>query len=76
MAYHRNKRLKKVMLGEVSTQYLILIICILVLRLFDCMSLGFIVRGHGLAAPSAGLSRATLLENKKNKAGIESHSPH
>ena len=40
------------------------------------MSLGFIVRGYGLAAPSAGLSRATLLENKKNKAGIESHSPH
>jgi hypothetical protein len=30
-------------------------------HLFGCMSLGFIARGYGLAAPSARLSRATLL---------------
>jgi len=29
-------------------------------RLFGCMSLGFIARGYGLAAPSARLSLATL----------------
>jgi len=43
----------------VSTQYLTLMRCIS--RLFGCTSLGFIARGYGLAAPSAGLSRATLL---------------
>ena len=46
-------------LGEVSTQYLTLMKCIS--RLFGCMSLGFIARGYGLAAPSARLSRATFL---------------
>ena len=30
-------------------------------RLFGCMSLIFIVRGYGLAAPSARLPRAALL---------------
>ena len=44
--------------GEAS-RHLILIWCIS--RLFGCMSLGFIARGYGLAAPSARLSRATLL---------------
>jgi len=43
----------------VSTRYLIPIRCLS--RLFGCMSLGFIARGYGLAAPSAHLSRATLL---------------
>ena len=42
-----------------STQHLVLIKC--VSRLFGCMSLGFIAWGYGLAAPSARLSRATLL---------------
>jgi hypothetical protein len=43
----------------VSTQYLIPIKCIS--RLFGCMSLDFIARGYGLAAPFARLARATLL---------------
>jgi hypothetical protein len=43
----------------VSTQYLIMVKCMS--RLFGCMSLGFIARWYGLAAPSARLSRATLL---------------
>ena len=42
-----------------STQYLIMVKCMS--RLFGCMSLGFIARWYGLAAPSARLSRATLL---------------
>ena len=42
-----------------STQYLISIKC--TSHLFNCMSLGFIARGYGLAVPSARLSRATLL---------------
>ena len=42
-----------------STQYLISIKC--TSHLFNCMSLGFIARGYGLAAPSARLPRATLL---------------
>jgi len=50
-------------IGEVSSQYLILIKCIS--RSFGSMSLNFIARqggeGFGLAPPSAGLSRAPLL---------------
>ena len=45
--------------GDVSTQYLDMMRCIS--RLFGCMSLNCIARGYGLAAPSARLSRATLL---------------
>jgi hypothetical protein len=47
------------LVGEVSTQYLISTKC--VSRFFGCVSLGFIARGYGLVAPSARLSRATLL---------------
>jgi len=43
----------------VSIQYLISMKC--TSRLFSCVSLGFIAREYGLAAPSARLSRATLL---------------
>jgi hypothetical protein len=32
-----------------------------IFRVFGCMSLGFIARGYGLAAPSARLPQATLL---------------
>ena len=41
-----------------STQYLFSNICIS--RLFRCMSLGFLARGYGLAAPSSRLLRANL----------------
>ena len=41
------------------TQYFISIKCML--RLVGCMSLGFIARGYGLAAPSARFLRASLL---------------
>jgi hypothetical protein len=43
--------------GRLSTQNSIKCIS----HVFGCMSLGFIARGYGLAAPSARLPRATLL---------------
>ena len=45
-------------IGEVSTQYPIQIVYI---AFNCCMSLGFIDRGYGLAAPCSRLSRAILL---------------
>ena len=41
--------------------YTVIILIKCISRLFSCMSLGCIVWGYGLAAPSARLSRATLL---------------
>jgi len=40
--------------------YTVIILIKCISRLFSCMSLGCIVWGYGLAAPSARLSRATL----------------